>query len=302
MLVWPLAALLPLSLLGIWALVGLSLRPVLALQSEIESRGRGNFSPVGATALPAEIGPVADAVNRLIARLQRALEAERSFTANSAHELRTPIAAALAQTQRLLAEMPDGATRERARTVEAALRQLSRLSEKLLQLAKAEGGGLLAETPQDLARVLGFVLDDLGRDPETAERLHVTLPPEGSLMSHMDADAFAILARNLVENALKHGSSEAPVTITLSADGMLSVANSGPAVATETLARLKRPFERGATGAKGSGLGLAIAEAIASGSGARLELLSPIPGQSDGFEARFHLPESQASMPTPQPT
>ena len=109
--------------------------------------------------------------------------------------------------------MPDGPTRERARTVEAALRQLSRLSEKLLQLAKAEGGGLLAETPQDLARVLGFVLDDLCRDPEAAGRLHVTLPPQTSLMSHMDADAFAILARNLVENALKHGSSEAPVTI-----------------------------------------------------------------------------------------
>ena len=119
-------------------------------------------------------------------------------------------------------------------------------------------------------------------------------------MSHMDADAFAILARNLVENALKHGLAEAPVTITLSADGMLSVANSGPVVAAETLARLKRPFERGATGAKGSGLGLAIAEAIASGSGARLELLSPIPGQSDGFEARFHLPESHASMRTPR--
>ena len=62
-------------------------------------------------------------------------------------------------------------------------------------------------------------------------------------------------------------------------------------VAAETLAQLKHPFERGATGAKGSGLGLAIAEAIANGSGARLELLSPIPGQSDGFEARFHLPE-----------
>jgi two-component system OmpR family sensor kinase len=299
MLVWPLAALLPLSLLGVWALVGLSLRPVLALQGEIESRGRGNLSPVGAKALPAEIGPVADAVNRLIARLRRALEAERSFTANSAHELRTPIAAALAQAQRLLAEMPDGPTRERARTVEAALRQLSRLSEKLLQLAKAEGGGLLAETPQDLARVLGFVLNDVGRDPETAKRLHFTLPPEGSLASHMDADAFAILARNLVENALKHGLAAAPVTITLSGDGILSVANSGPVVPAETLARLKHPFERGATGAKGSGLGLAIAEAIANGSGGRLELFSPVPGQSDGFEARFNLPESRASNRTP---
>ena len=107
--------------------------------------------------LPSEIAPIADAVDRLIARLRQALEAERSFTGNSAHELRTPIAAALAQTQRLLAEMPDNAIRERARTVELALRELSRLSEKLLQLAKAEGGGLLVETPQNLAEVLRFV-------------------------------------------------------------------------------------------------------------------------------------------------
>ena len=55
--------------------------PSWPCQSEIEARGRGNLAPVGATGLPAEVGPVADAVNRLIARLQRALEAERSFTA-----------------------------------------------------------------------------------------------------------------------------------------------------------------------------------------------------------------------------
>ena len=137
MLVWPLAVFLPVSLFGIWALVGYALRPVLDLQAEIEARGRGNLSPIAALALPAEIGPVADAVNRLIIRLRRALEAERSFTANSAHELRTPIAAALAQTQRLLTEVPDGPTHEHARTIETALRQLSRLSEKLLQLAKS---------------------------------------------------------------------------------------------------------------------------------------------------------------------
>ena len=115
MLVWPLAALLPISLLGTWALVALSLRPIVALQGEIKSRGRGNLSPVGAAALPAEIGPVADAVNRLIARLQRALEAERSFTANSAHELRTPIAAALAQNSAAVggsAGWPDARTRQ----------------------------------------------------------------------------------------------------------------------------------------------------------------------------------------------
>jgi two-component system, OmpR family, sensor kinase len=290
MVLWPLALLLPLSQIGVWALVRFALRPVQALEREIEARGRGDLSPVNATALPRELAPVAGSVNRLIARLQRALEAERGFTASSAHELRTPVAAALAQTQRLIAELPEGAARERARTVEVALRQLARLSEKLLQLAKAEGAGLLAETPQDLAQVLGFVLDEFRDDPDAAARLTITLPRSGVLLSRMDADAFAILARNLIENALKHGASDEPVSIVLNEDGLLRISNGGAVVEPEAMARLKRPFERGGSRASGSGLGLAIVESIAAGAGTALEVASPAPGRSSGFEARLLLP------------
>ncbi|MBS7792670.1 two-component sensor histidine kinase [Roseococcus sp. SDR] len=291
MLLWPLALLLPLTQLGVWALVRFALRPVSALQGEIEQRGQGDLSPVAATALPRELTPIAAAVNRLIARLQRALEAERGFTASSAHELRTPVAAALAQTQRLVAELPEGAPRERARSVEAALRQLARLSEKLLQLAKAEGAGLLAETPQDLAQVLAFVLDEFRGDADLARPVTVAMPEGGAWLSGMDADAFAILARNLIENALKHGAADQPVSVLLDEDGLLRVSNAGPVVAPETMARLKRPFERGESRAHGSGLGLAIAEAIAVGAGTGLELFSPVPGRASGFEARVRLPE-----------
>ena len=294
-LLWPLALLLPLSQIGVWALVRFALRPVQAFEQEIEARGRGDLSPVNVIALPRELAPVAGSVNRLIAKLQRALEAERGFTASSAHELRTPVAAALAQTQRLIAEVPEGAARERARTVEVALRQLARLSEKLLQLAKAEGAGLLAETPQDLAQVLGFVLDEFRDDPDAATRLTITLPSSGVLLSRMDADAFAILARNLIENALKHGAADEPVSIVLNDDGLLRVSNGGAVVTPETMARLKRPFERGGSSATGSGLGLAIAEAIVAGAGTSLELLSPVPGRASGFEARVQLPGIPAS-------
>jgi two-component system OmpR family sensor kinase len=237
---------------------------------------------------------VAGSVNRLIVRLRRALEAERGFTASSAHELRTPVAAALAQTQRLIAEVPDGPPRERARTVETALRRLSRLSEKLLQLAKAEGAGLLAETPQDPVLVLGFVLDEFQDDPACAGRLAVTLPPQGVLLSRMDADALAILARNLIENAIKHGAADQPIAVILTAEGLLRVTNGGPTIQPEELSRLRRPFERGATRGSGSGLGLAIAEAIAAGAGTSLELLSPIPARQSGFEARVQLAEPAA--------
>ncbi|UPY35594.1 ATP-binding protein [Sediminicoccus sp. KRV36] len=294
MLLWPLALLLPLSQLGVWGLVRFTLRPVLAFQEEIEARGRGDLSPVNAPALPLELAPVAASVNRLIARLQRALEAERGFTASSAHELRTPVAAALAQVQRLLAELPEGTPHERARSVEAALRQLARLSEKLLQLAKAEGAGLLADAPQDLAQVLGFVLDEFMDDPGFAARVTIALPASGVLLSRMDADAFAILARNLIENALKHGAADQPVSIALTEDGFLRICNDGPVIDAEAMARLKRPFERGSTRASGSGLGLAIAEAISIGAGTSLELSSPVPGRESGFEARVRLPGSVA--------
>ena len=150
---------------------------------------------------------------------------------------------------------------------------------------------MLAETPQDITQVLRLVLDDFVHDQEIAARVDVAIPPGCSLPSHMDPDAFAILVRNLVENALKHSPVDSLVTVALTKDGYLSVTNEGPAVSPEGLARLKRPFERGVTQAKGSGLGLAIAETIAAGVGARLELLSPAPGHSDGFQARIHLPK-----------
>lgn len=285
----PLLFLVPVSLLGVWWFVRRSMRPVLAFAAEIESRGDGDLSPVAAAALPTEIGPIADAVNRLMDRLRRALAAERSFTANSAHELRTPIAATLAQTQRLIAEAPDGPARERARQIEASLHRLARLAEKLLQLAKAEGGGLLSETPGDLAPVLAHVVDEFRRGPDAGARLRFAGAPAGALVSRLDPDAFAISMRNLIENALIHGRADAPVEIAASV-GVVRVANAGPVVGADVLARLKGRFERGATGARGAGLGLAIAEAIASGAGGRLDLLSPATGKDDGFEAVLHLP------------
>lgn len=290
MLVWPLVVLLPLSILGVWSLVAWSMRPLVDWQSEIEARGRGNLAPVNASDLPSEIAPIAASVDRLISRLRRALEAERSFTGNSAHELRTPIAAALAQTQRLIAEAKDPPTTARAQSIETALRDLSRLSEKLLQLAKAEGGSLLSDTPQDLTEALRLVCNDLAIAQKSAERLVVRYPASGIFMSRMDADAFAILARNLIENALKHGDEDTPVEVTLTDAGVLRVANQSPVVPPDDLNRLARPFERGATHAKGTGLGLAIADAIAKGAGGTLLLSSPISGEPNGFEVVVQVP------------
>lgn len=294
-LLWPLAGLVPIAMLGVWLAVRLALRPVDAFRTALEARGRGNLMPVDGESLPQEMTPVAASVNALIARLRGALEAERSFTANSAHELRTPIAAALAQAQRLIAELPDEAATGRARAVEASLRRLARLSEKLLQLAKAEGGGLVAQSAEPLEPVLRLVIDEIRRQagPGAHPTLAVAAEPTPS---DLDADAFAILARNLIENAMRHGDPEQPIRITL-APGLFEVCNHGPALPAERMAELTRPFERGPTQAEGSGLGLTIVAAICRGAGLGLELASPIPGEAGGFRARVRLTPSVAATP-----
>lgn len=279
----PLLLVVPLGLIGAWLVVRSGLRPIRRFCNGIAARGRNDLSPLGKAGMVAEIEPIADSVNDLMERLDRALTAERSFTANSAHELRTPIAAALAQTQRLISETKGTSIETRARNVETALHTLARLSEKLMQLARAEGGSILSDAAQDLRPVLQMVVEDIRR-AERSSVLRLTLP-EQAVHSRMDPDAFAILARNLIENAIRHGTTAEAIQVALSSEGRLSVTNHGPVVAADKLSRLFQPFERGATTARGSGLGLAIANAIAQAAGARLTLRSPAPGMTDGFEA-----------------
>ena len=279
----PLLLLIPASLIGIWMFVHFSLRSVRAYRQAIESRGAGNLSAIPLHGLAEEITPIADAVNRLIERLRRALETERRFTANSAHELRTPLAAALAQVQRLRHDAPAGPLQDRAIQIETSLRELSRLSEKLMQLAKAEGGGVLSETPQDLVVLLSHVVQDLQRAANVP--IELTLPPTGSVLSLIDPDAFAILARNLIENALKHGAPDCAIEVDLSENARLGVVNAGTVVPAADLAQLTGHFVRGGSRAAGFGLGLAIVSTIAHGVGAELTFASPATGRADGFEA-----------------
>ena len=281
-LLLPLLALIPVSLLGTWLFVRISLRSVLAYRRALEARGAGDLSPINVARLPAEIDPLADAVNHLLERLRKTLEAERSFTANSAHELRTPMAATLAQIQRLHQEAPEGPLRVRAAKIENSLRDLARLSEKLMQLAKAEGGGLLSEAPQDLIPLLAHGVDEWNRN--SGQRIQLRLPTQSSVYSAIDPDAFGILLRNLIENALKYGTVDQPVEVSLTDQALLQVINGGPAVPEAVLQRLTERFVRGNSEASGSGLGLAIAKTIAIGVKATLTLASPATGRKEGFE------------------
>lgn len=288
-LLWPLLALIPASIIAIGIVVGRSLRPIDRLRSEIATKDSGNMMPLESETLPRELQPIARSVNLLLERLRLALEAEREFTANSAHELRTPIAGALAQTQRLLAELPPGQLTERAGRIESSLTDLGRLAEKLLQLSRAQAGIGTSDKPVDLIAVIETVIGDYDRDTGTAGRVLLENGAKEKLIRNIDIDAFAIVMRNLIENALIHGAADDEVTVSVD-DNTVRIINGGDVLSEDEMAGLKKRFWRGKTKAAGSGLGLSIVERIVGQIGGRIHLQSPASGRADGFEARITLP------------
>jgi two-component system OmpR family sensor kinase len=280
----PAALLAPVIFLGVGRIVDARLRPVARLAGQVALRDSGDLRTVATPDLQVEFLPIEEAINRLMERLADALTAERSFSANAAHELRTPIAATLAHTQRLIAEAPDGPLRDRARAIERELKRMTRLSEKLLDLSRAEAAGVASGSALDLRTVLSLVVADFR---PAAPDLGLTMPAF-PVASTIDPDAFAILARNLIENAVVHG--RPPVVVTLDRHGTLEVSNDGPTLDPDSLARLTRRFERLGSQRKGSGIGLAIVEALVENANARLEFRSPATGRPGGLSALVALP------------
>ncbi|MCW1409364.1 ATP-binding protein [Rhizobium sp. 1AS11] len=286
-LVLPLIVVIPLSLLAIYLAVRRSLRPVRALRQELANRGAQDLSPVTDSGLPTELLPISAGVNQLLDRLTAAFHAERAFAANAAHELRTPVAGAIAQAQRIRSETKEKLTSQRATEIETTLKRLMRISEKLMQLARAEGGRLQSDEPSDLRTVLQMVLQDFARAGEGRIALRL---PQVPVLSMLDPDTVGILCRNLIENALKHGAQHGFVEVSLEPGGLLTVANDGPNLPADAMDRLMRRFERGAGKIGGTGLGLAIVTAIADRIGADVQIVSPRPVKNEGVQVEIKLP------------
>lgn len=270
-LLLPLVFLLPVSLLVIAWLVRRNVGEVDRLRSVIAFRDSGNLVPLDLKDLPVELEPIQQSVNLLIHRVSDALEAERTLTANSAHELRTPLAGAMAQSQLLVSELPEGAARDRAKQVDASLHKLSSLTEKLLQLARADAGIGRAEQKVDLSHVADLVVDEFTRaEPDNVEIRYDAFERAG-LMRAANPDAFGIALRNLLENALKYGEQGHPVEVALIAEGV-RVTNLAQRKGLLPVEQLRQRFVRGNSTSPGSGLGLAIVDRLAQHMGARLDL------------------------------
>jgi two-component system OmpR family sensor kinase len=284
-LLFPLLLLIPASIIAVILVVRRMLAPVRDLRDEIAAKDSGNMLPIENVGLPAELDPIARSVNLLLERLKLALTAEREFASNSAHELRTPIAGALAQAQRLQVEIP-AAYLPRVDQIENSLSHLAHLAEKLLQMSRADAGIGASEAVTDLMPVLLLIVRDFDRLPAGTGRIHLHAPETAKLEQAVDPDAFGIVMRNLLENALIHSPVGSKVDVFVES-GRITVANDGPLIDADTLRRLTERFSRGATEATGSGLGLSIVDSLTRHMGGTLTLVSPVSGKTDGFAAEI---------------
>jgi len=244
------------------------------------------MQPIASTAMPDEFLPIISSVNSLLAKLKAALEAERSFTSNSAHEIRTPIAAALAHTQILMAQVPQ-AYHERAKEVESALQRLRRLSEKFLQLARADVQLGTSEILVDLIPYIKTVIDDFACSSTTERRIHADYEVT-ALEKHLNGDAFGIIIRNLLENALHYSTDSSIIDIVIKKNSII-IANDCPVLNEKQLKYISQRFYSGDNHKDGSGLGLSIVEALAKTMPIKITYLSPRDGSDRGFQVNIDM-------------
>jgi two-component system sensor histidine kinase QseC len=254
-----------------WA-VRQALAPVRALAVELQARSADDLRLVPISHAPRELQPLLAAMNGLFGRIDATLERERRFTADAAHELRTPLAVLRAQWDVVRGSTDDAERRQAEARLAAGLDRMDRLVTQMLALSRLEATDRLPRTvPVGWAALVEQAMSDV---LALAERRHIELgcewPADGTPAFPLqgDADLLGVLLRNLLDNAARHAPEGSTVTLRFG-KRWLTVENDGPPLSAEALARLGERFHRddvpaaGAAGS-GSGLGISIAQRIAA--------------------------------------
>ncbi len=286
-------------LLGIgvatWLVIHWSLRPVVRVTDSLASRAPLDLTPLPERGLPGEFLPLVQSFNRLMVRLAQALQHEREFLGEAAHELRTPLAALLAQAQVLQHAGNRDEAREALEYLITAIERTSRLAQQLLDSARVDASGAGNHTEDvDLRLVAGMVADEFLL---LAQRGGQLIEVEGSHAPvHGNIDDLGIMVRNLLDNALRHGGPGTRVRLeTRSGQGdharmaTLIVADDGPGIPNGEGARVFERFYRAANAhcTPGSGMGLSLVKRVVASHGGRLRCGPGLDGRGLGVEIQL---------------
>lgn len=275
--VTPLALLLPLMIGLIYLSVRRGLKPLDDLAADVAARSPENLTALTPSDAPLEAQPVVKALNRLLGRVSTTLDNERRFTADAAHELRTPLAALKVQAQVAMATKDPEQSRHALTQVLAGADRATRLVEQLLRLARLDPLVQLPDPqPIDLGELAATAVADARTAAAEKQQVLTLQTTETPVLVSGDRDLLGAALRNLIDNAIRYTPTGGRISVHVGlehGEAMLSVTDNGPGVPAEELPRLVERFYRGRDNtAEGSGLGLAIVRRIAELHRARLEV------------------------------
>jgi two-component system, OmpR family, sensor histidine kinase QseC len=256
-------------------IVNATLRPLHRTASLVEQRSEQDLREVDASGAPREVRPLVDALNRLLRRIRHALQTERRFTADAAHELRTPLAAIRANAQVLIGARDQSEREATARDLLASVDRSTRLVEQLLALARAD-------QPLQDDKLREVDLADVAREQLAAHRGRADqcgIALQGALepgATRADPALLSVMVRNLIDNALRYTPPGGRITVATGASvegPVLTVEDDGPGIPEPERERVFERFHRlPGQKATGSGLGLSIVRRVADVHGARVAI------------------------------
>lgn len=259
---------LPVLLLAMAWAVRRALAPIHALTGDLHARDGGDLAPVPDGQAPAELKPLLGAMNSLFERIDSLLTRERRFTADAAHELRTPLAVLRAQWDVVKRSKSDEERRQAQQQMDAGLTRMDRLVTQMLALSRAETATAdLLRTEIDWAPIVEQVMSDC---LELADRRHIELACEWPGLNRPalpligSTHLMTVLLRNLMDNAARYAPSGSTVLLRMGCT-QIEVENGGGPLSAEQLGSLGQRFHRPPGQEEGgSGLGVSIAQRIAA--------------------------------------
>ncbi len=274
-MLWPLLVELPVLAAAAWWAVRQGVAPMRRLGLLLKARSPQTLQPVQVAGAPSEMVPMLDALNGLFERIAGLMDAERRFTADAAHELRTPIAGIRAQAQAALGEGDEARRRHALTATLQGCDRASHLVGQLLTLSRIESGAQPAWQPVELAALVRQVAAELA--PQALDRQQVLeLQADGPCRVMGDAALLAVLVRNLVDNAVRYSPPGASIRLAVAARAghvLLTVEDSGPGMGDADTGRLGERFFRVlGSGQGGSGLGWSIVRRVAACHGAAVQV------------------------------
>lgn len=270
----PLVVALPVLGVLLWVAVTLGLAPLGAVGRAVARRDPGNLAPLDVGSPPREVAPLVASLNSLFERVRASMEHERRFTADAAHELRTPIAALRAQAEVALAADDAAQRRHALEGVVAGCDRAAHLIGQLLTLARLDPAR--AASPDETADLAAVAREVAAIHAQTAlERgLELSVEAPVSAIVAVEPALLQILLRNLVDNAVRYAAGvgrEVHIEVANGAHPVCRIVDDGPGIPPEERARLGERFHRReGTSEPGSGLGLSIVQRIVDLCGANV--------------------------------